>query len=586
MASPFIVKVLDASGNAVGNAPLTTVTALNDTRVLDGIGRLDFDFPAGDPITQQINEGSQFDVYDPIDGYLGRYLYKNDGLRESVRLGSVTCHAYDMTRELTRFITGFRRQYLFNPLEDVVSNIVSLAPGWTSKADSGVGNTTVTFEGESILRAVDILRDRWGLHYRLTPVRTLEFGAFGANSGVVVSNLTGQLQPMINARNYIAAVDTITRSRDGDWIVNAVIALGGGQGINQVTMEGATAGDYALLTGANGDSTLYYYIADAASIALYGFRPHVVAFTQINPLSNNVTDILRAKNAVKLTAEAYLRKHKSPNTQYSVTVEALRTDVKPGDKVRLTYRGANFKGAYLDVDEDFYVTEITRKRDARGNRSAALTISTLAERRTSDADVIVDVMHDVKALKVYYQPTQFRQSFTYTDDVSAVAGGDGSYIGGLSGTKPAVFKLLIDNSITQLNKVIIRFVTYNQRQVSDVSNIPAVNEHFWSENVSKYFPKNIHLIINDVDVSSQFGGPWNVIGQDVSVDVSCDITSLIKNAAGGVYQLHKIYVTCNTFVFDDVKVNSGHPAFNGDTSFGIVEMNIRIEGSSIGITQV
>ncbi len=403
----FRIDVLDASNNVLGDGPLTHVLGVRNTARLDAIGEAIFALPAADPRGALIVAGRKFDIYvvdDPNVGArkLGRYRYRSKELSEQGGQAVLSVQCWDALRDLTKMTTGFRRTYVNQAVDVVVEDLVSVVGGWTVVADTAIGNTTVSFEGESPLVAVDALRDRWNKHYRLGDGDfTLEFGAFGDDSGVRLVDLRGQEQTRLAMRPEIAFVERIRLVEEADEIFNVVIPLGAGQGVSQLTIEQATLGSYTVQTGTNADGSTYYYIKDTASVAAYEESQKVLTFPQIRPITNSDENIVNAANALKLSAEAYIARHLAPRVTYEVSVRALRQGVKPGDTVHLQYRGVVEGYGYIDVDGDFYVMDITYDRQADGTRSVGMVIASIAERRTSDTDVVLEVMHDIRALKVH-----------------------------------------------------------------------------------------------------------------------------------------------------------------------------------------
>ena len=401
----FRVDILDASGAKVGGGPLKNITDLTDTRSLDAAGSVTFSIPAGDPRGQYINAGSLFDVYDAVDGYLGRNLFKSKSMEQRGGDAVLTVEAWDMMRELTRHSVGFRRLYSYNDVAEVVGDLVGVVSGWRAVVDDGIGYTSIGLEGESVLWAVDELRDRWGQHYRLsTPTpgdNVLEFGAFGDDCGVRAIQFQAGTGPDIDGRREVAAIENVRLLEESDDIFNRIIPLGAGQGIAQLTIERATLGDYEINTGTNEDGSSYYYIEDAASVATYGVREKVAVYPQIAPLDNNDANIINAANALKLTAEYYLSNHAAPKRTYSVQLRALRRDVRPGQTIRVVFAGVCDGYGYLAIDADLYIMDVTRRRRANGERVASLVVSTVADRRTSDTDVVLDMMRDINAMKVH-----------------------------------------------------------------------------------------------------------------------------------------------------------------------------------------
>lgn len=439
--SEFRIDVLDTSGAVVGDGPLVNVLALANTRSLDRIGEAAFSLPAADPRGALIQAGRQFDIYDRVDGYLGRYTYRG----KTIKGTALEVRVYDQLRELTHYSVGFRRVYTAQAVDVVVADLLTVA-GWTGAIDSGIGTTSVTYEGESVLAAVDVLRDRWGKHYRLGTPGVLEFGAFGTDSGVRLTNLSGQVQADISGRSEVAIVESIALVDEADEVVNHVVPLGAGQGVSQLTIQTATAGSYTVQTGTNQDGSSYYYLEDATSVGAYGRRPRVLTMPNIRPITNSDANTVYAANALKIAAEAYLARHLVPKVTYDVSVVGLRANISPGDTVRLVYRGIVDGYTYIDIDESFYVLDIRNERQASGARGATLTISTTAERRTADTDIIADVVNDVRALKVHVPIT-----LAYSPV--------GPYTQRIDSTHDAEFTVRIGDEVTALNYAKLRFKT-------------------------------------------------------------------------------------------------------------------------------
>lgn len=446
----FRIDILDSTGARVGDGPLTTVLSLEDTTKLDGIGNAQFVIPAEDERAQYISAGAQFDIYDRVDGYLGRFYYRHKRLNAKVAGGAqlaVTCH--NQLIELARESVHFRRVYTAEAVEAVITDLVNEygeAGTWTATVDASIGTTTVSYEGESILLAIDVLRDRWNKHFRLGAARVLEFGAFGEDSGIVLMNLRGQIQADIARNTNVAIVETIQLLEESDEIFNRIIPLGAGQGTGQLTIEQSSGGTYLLESDSNIDGSAFHYISDYVSQDNYGLREKVLTFPNIRPITNSDANIANAATALHLAAEAYMARHLAPRVTYAITVRGLRASVNVGDLVRLQYRGIVDNYAFIDVDETFYVMDVTRKRDAGGNRTAVLNIATIAERRTSDTDVVLDVVRDLRALKV---------SVPITISKDRV----GPYIRRINATNTAEFTVSIGDEVLQLNYAKLRFRT-------------------------------------------------------------------------------------------------------------------------------
>jgi len=464
--SEFYIDVLDASDNVLGGGPLNNIMTIQDTKRLDRIGSMSFHIPAGDPRAVYIQTGTQFDVHDRVDGYVGRFQYKSKTMIERRGPTQLRVSCYDQLKELTQETVLFRRVYADTAVETVIADLVALAAGWSSDIDAAIGDTSVTYEGESILKAVDVLRERWGQHYRLSDGPTLDFGTFGTASGVRLTNLKGQVQPDMEGHTEIALVDSITLVDESDEVFNKIIALGAGQGVSQITLDDATLGatvtwgayTFDVDTITNPDTTTLSYIYDAVSVAEYGERWQVVTFNDIRPITNSDANRTNAGDALKWAACAYLEQHRTPLVSYDVSVRGLRQDIAVGDTVRLVYRGIVESYAYIDVDEDFYVTDIARTRHSDGERYATLTIASTAQRLKDVTSVMVDVLNSVAALKVHV-PITLAYSCT------------GPYIRRMDTAKDAEFTVRIGDEVTALNYAKLRFRTFPLR--SSTTAIPS-----------------------------------------------------------------------------------------------------------------
>lgn len=447
--SPFRIDII-YQGESVGTP--TTVLSLNDTVHLDQIGSLNFTIPTIDELTQYLVSGTYFEIYDEVDGYLGRYLFKSKSITDIAGISITTVECYDILKELTFETVGFNRSYESEPVADVLDDLISLYPGWTVLVENGLNDTTIDYQGESIYRAIDEQRDRNSAHFRLSGLRQLEFGYFGEVSEVAFANLRGQHIPDFENNPYITPITDITINYESDDIYNKLIPLGFGQGVSQLTIETATLGDYDIETGTNQDGSLYYYIQDTTSSDLYGTRTRILSLPNIRPLDNNTQNVINAANALKLTAESYLTRHLEPVTEYSLNVKALRKPLEVGSLVQVTYKGLANNRKYIDIDTYLYVMDVTRNRSVAGNRDFSITVSTVDLRRTTDSDVIIDVVRDLRNLNVKIPAT-----LAY----SVV----GTYVKRIRGdTVEAdrinpVFKVRVKEEVLYLNRAILRFET-------------------------------------------------------------------------------------------------------------------------------
>lgn len=593
----FYIDILDATGAKVGDGPIRTAVSINDVQSLDRIGSIDMIIPNTEPRLSLITSGSQFDVYDEIEGYLGRFLFQSEELRDTQGIGTVIIKAKSVLHELTRETVGFLRAYNFVAVDTVIANLLTAATigSWSSTVDTGIGNTTVTYQGESIFRAIDEMRDRWGQHFRLKTgsARHLEFGAFGDASGVTLVNAGAQVQAIWNAQEEVAIVANIAKITESQEIFNRYIPLGAGQGyITQLTIENATLGVSTVKSALNQDGvTSYFYIEDTASIAANGLRTRILSLSNVRPISNSDANILNAKNALKLIAENQLVKHANPRITYNVELAGLNTRLQVGQLIHLDYKGVADGNEYLNVDEDFYIMDIRTGRNINGQRQVGLTISSISSRRTQDTDVLISVVNDIKSLKVHLPLT-----LAY----AAV----GPYTKRIKSGINAEFTVRIQDEVTQLNRALLRFKTFPL--TSSVTGAAAGGDHrhkmfdwnvaqstpptgyyqeffckddaagtnnnnvwlaiadatktddLWTFDTSgththtptydvfsdTTYPQVISVTIDGVDQTVALGGTWAPANSQVEIEV--DITDILVNAAGGLRQNHSVVFSCTT----------------------------------------
>lgn len=599
--SPFRIEILDANNNPLSGGSIGNAFDLNDTKRLDAIGSLEFSMPAGDEKAQFIQTGVKFDVYDEIDGYLGRYLFKSKQIDDENGQGVLKVVCYDYLKELAQRTVYFNRSYNFVSVASIISDLLAIV-GWSGNVTE-LGSSQVTYQGESILRAIDELRDRRGVHYRLnfdktSKVPVLDFGPFGELSEVYFDQFNGQIQSQFLQSNN-ALIIGASIVEESEEIYNRIIPLGAGQGISQLTIERSTLGNYATKTGVNKDGSNFYYIEDADSISNYGLRERILSFPNIIPINNSDINVINAANTVKLTAESYLKKHLIPRKEYQIDIIGLREEILPGMKIHVRYVQQRNGITYLAIDDDFWVMEISRNRSVNGDRSYNLKIANVDQLRTTDQDVIVDVVRDLNSINVHipatlaYSPIgpytkrikgdaveanrinakftarikeevlylnralmRFTLSPLKSSTTGAAAGGGSTETsssgGGSSPTSTSVglsTGLMIPlggdhrhDIVPHSHTVTIANHTHN---VTIPSHTHGITYGVFEDNVT---PESVGVIINNVDVTSKLFGPFNVSAfSEFTAEI--DITDILTETIGGFRQTHEIEfysdVTCH-----------------------------------------
>ena len=448
----FRVDIKNAAGSVVGI--MTSVKSVAIRRSLDRIGRAQITLIGSDKATADIGVGKSYTIHHDKWGTLGTFIHKRQTLGIASEEPALTIEADDELIELTKQSVHFRRNFTAMTVDSVVATLVDLVSGWiTGELEADIGSTTVSYEGESVFEALDVLRDRWRVHYRLSEKsRHLDFGSFGLDSGVRLLKPDVTAPALFN-NNDIALVTSLEILTEGETIINKLIPVGAGAGVTQLSLENATSTDanYPVLNDTNNDSTNYYYIEDAASQALYGTSERVMERSDVRPLTNSTADLQNAANELYRLALATLLKHKDPQTHYRVQATKLDpSKLKPGDTIRLVYRGVStHRGSpfkWVDIDADLWIIDIDEVYSQNGGQAVSLTVGTSADRRTSDGDLLTRLMRDTKVLKSHVQP-----NLTHSPV--------GPYVKRMDSSRTATFNVRLKDEVLAVNRVLCRFIT-------------------------------------------------------------------------------------------------------------------------------
>lgn len=216
----FVVDVLTSAGVVDGSGPLYNVLSVEITEELDRIGRIAVTVPATDErVIALVSAEKQLRIR-TADGIIAT------GIMHSIALGigeagkpTRIVSGPDLLEELVYPTTGYSRVY---DDVDVKAGIVgthatatSLLGGtnWTQSSVEDYGKATITYDAVSRFKALTTLARQLGRHVRQgTTARTLNFGLFGANSGIRLTNV----------HHVLAAQADVT---DVAWIGSASIGV-------------------------------------------------------------------------------------------------------------------------------------------------------------------------------------------------------------------------------------------------------------------------------------------------------------------------------------------------------------------------
>lgn len=600
--SPFRIDILDANDNKVGDGPLKNIMQIDDTRILDKIGLLTFVIPASDPKAQFITAGRNFDVFDEVDGYLGRFIFNKMNIIDREGRAILIVQTWSILKELVYNISGFAREYAASQVEFIVNDLVTDVTDWTTKTGTNLGTANVTYQGQTIYQAVEELAKRWGLHFRLgSGTRVLEFDAFGeVNTDVRLTNLSGQSIGFDGSKT--AAIKSIKKMIATDEVYNRVIAVGAGNGAAQLVLLDTEVGDFFTVTSrTRTNGQIETFIEDLTSQAQFGIREVVLIFDQIRPIANTATSKTQAQTELLKNAERWLNRYKDAREQYdNLTVYGLKTDVNVGEKVNVRYKGFDEdNNLYIDVDDDFWVMQVSRQRNATGQRSHNFKVVNIDRVELTDQDIMANAVKAIQSEKLWIKPTAFQQSDTYTDTLQ---------ISTFYQDKNAIFKLTFDDTILDVTRVVLEWQTSPLFSLTSWDEATAIitgssapnNPHTHTIAVSPTiglfevitglsFPSDLSIEINGVNIDNNVDvdylvggtGKWNNSGQNVALDVRMDITDFILNAAGGIFQTFTIEFIPTVVRTRDVGVpfrTTSLPQNSTVGNQGIVSLKILTQG--------
>jgi uncharacterized membrane protein YgcG len=449
------IDIETASGDPVGGGPLATVESLTRTQEIDRVGGITFTVPATDPRTQYLQPGRHYKVYHKTLGYLGEFIHRSSSVVPGEH-PAMQVQADDQLRELMAVSCLFNREYSYQYLGSIVSDLLTLVTGWGDGDIEDVGYTSVDFQGESVLNAIVELAEAGGAHFRLgSSSQTLDFGEFGDESGIRCMGVE-VVSPEIDD-DTIAIITELEVLEEGSAIVNRLIPLGSGAGETQLTLEWSSLlglpprpGEYDIDTGTNPDGSSYYYIEDTTSQTEYGLFTAVWVRNDIRALSNSDGDLENAADALYEVAKAALNRMKDPITTYRLSVSKLTGDLRPGQTVRVFYNGVATHGGsayrYVAINEDMMVLSIRDQLSNDGKVTHQLEVSSSGHRPTNDGNVVSRMHRDLQVIKAHVQPSiSYNKVGPYERDIA-------------DGTDVEV-DVRIGDEVLLLNHAILRFAT-------------------------------------------------------------------------------------------------------------------------------
>ena len=425
------VDVYDASGtNRLGAGPVVAVKSASVTRALDGPGTFTLNIVGTDQraLLLMTNKRRVKIYTDNVD--VGNFRLMGEGIIESVKFQAtgggfdLSVTGLDLLSLLNQKNTLIGRTYNNQLPTDIAAALAALA-GFSVSA-SGGNATSVRYDGQSALKALQDLCAQQGLHFRLSnSINTIEVSTLGAVSGYRVIRAS-RAESDLYDNDRVLIVDQLEFALDTKDIVNWIIPLGGGEGTAALTLQNSTrTTPYTIQVATGPDSHNYYYLTDGSSVGTYGQIERIIAFKDIVPLSSSAGDIQNAANTLYDAAVSHLQRYKTSLEVYALTVRKVRTTIRPGDKIRVRWQGVVTRdGApytYKNIDQDMWVLEAT-EYIGTGGATLTLKVASVDRYEQSSAEKIVTTMQKVERLELASNSTTLSDpAVTGSGTVTSVA---------------------------------------------------------------------------------------------------------------------------------------------------------------------
>lgn len=189
----FNIDVYNAADVLIGPGPLYNILSITHEQALDLAGRLSVVVPSRDPrVTELVTNEYRIGVR-TADGIVAYGIMQE--INQALDGQTITISGPDRLGELVYLNTQKARVYDNVATANVIGTTGSGTgllrdTGWTPGAVAPLTTpTTIEFDSQTVLQALIALAKQTGDHFREgATARTLDWGAFGANSGIQFIN--------------------------------------------------------------------------------------------------------------------------------------------------------------------------------------------------------------------------------------------------------------------------------------------------------------------------------------------------------------------------------------------------------------
>lgn len=575
--------VLSSSGTVLGQGPVLGVSTFSYTRVLDGTGSFTMTVKLRPPVVSQyalLTPERVIEIFheeaDSSTRSLGQFIIRRiAGSTNAQGEQQIMLSGTDILGAFKNFTAKVNRVYELETTSAVLADLMSPLSGWTIRALPSANDATLEarIDGSPILKAISDIVKYKANHFRLGTGLTLEWGAMGDLAEPRLEGGDYLTTSEMGQNPEVIPVETIVETTTSEEIFNRLYPLGAGQGLAQLTLESATqTGEFAIKSEVINGVTVYY-IEDESSVAQYGPIERTKAYSQVAPVANNSAAIALAATALYEIAAFDLRRSSTPYKAYSASIPIVTNTLKPGQKVSTKFRSP---GEYVNVDDTLWVLSFTQTFSENG-------ITGSAELANQDR-VLDDVVEKIGSLVENASISSVKPS-TFPSSIP-LFGFDfmrSPVVGNPQYQKNARFEFDIEDYFTGIIacRVNIRTAPLFAPAAPTAGAAGTFN---WGVTVDTTYPSSIHLWINGVDVTGDFGGPWNVHPTDAAFNMTFDITDYILGAPSGIFQKHVIELSSETPASNMRAINfPGFPAASALMTHGVAYFNLNILGIAQGI---
>ena len=434
------IDIEDASGNRLGDGPITSAASWKSTLRMDKAGSFEFTMPASDAKAAQIVRKRIARGYAFMNGAwveIGAGII--DRIRRQVQPnGEVTLSVSgdDLTRELSyRSVLDLRLYDNGLPVTQAqaIAAVAGYAPaGWTFTPDPSPPSTVYGyFNGDTVLAGMVKVADKSRSHFYRGDGRRLIFASSFADSGIRCVEASADLPPeacaIVGLSEQVDVYDLLTR----------IYPRGSGNADVQLTLRATTRtapAGYILNAAQN-------YIEHTATTAEFGRIERQLNYREIGPVANTDADIRSAANALFDAAYEELRRAVSLQAStYTLQLAGCPVLLRPMQTVRVVYRDLV---SAVDIDATLNILESTIQVDRSGVQTTGLRVSTGERWAADDTTTIASSIMQGRVYQALPQLSANSYVTAYSKNVDA--------------DNTALFRFRFGREVTQLQQVQFEF---------------------------------------------------------------------------------------------------------------------------------